>query len=78
VAGLRWNWWPQSIGIDGRNGLETVAGIRRNQWPESFGIGGRISPEYADYGKLCCVFSYVARIEQFHCPFIPIKIKIPF
>lgn len=47
MAGILRNRWPRSIGIDGRNRLESVAGINRNRWPESIGISGRNGPEYA-------------------------------
>ena len=38
MAGIEWNPWPESIGMGGRNEMESPAGIPWNQWPDCPGI----------------------------------------
>ncbi|MBM9514708.1 hypothetical protein, partial [Desulfogranum marinum] len=38
MAGIEWNPWPESIGMGGRNEMESPAGIPWNQWPDCSGI----------------------------------------
>ncbi|MBM9515270.1 hypothetical protein, partial [Desulfogranum marinum] len=43
MAGIEWNPWPESIGMGGRNEMESPAGIPWNQWPDCSGILKQIS-----------------------------------
>ncbi|MBM9512602.1 hypothetical protein, partial [Desulfogranum marinum] len=43
MAGIEWNPWPESIGMGGRNEMESPAGIPWNQWPDCSGILNFIS-----------------------------------
>src|SRR5215471_7840011 len=45
VAGLPWNQWQPSPGMDGRLAMESVAAFVWNQWQRSCGIAGRFAVE---------------------------------